>query len=257
MNRRTRIAITSFVPLAVIAGVPVWLTWRAVRQEKLNHALIAAIEERKTDAIVSLLKQGADPNAREHSGGTLSIWQAFRNLFLRFRQRDTAAPQEGNPALLVAFEAVDLHFSDVDPHIISALLDAGANPNCRDVDEHITPLELAVQDCPSQVRHLLDKGADVNARDDRGSTALMGADDPAVIRLLLDRGADINAQDADGQTALMQAVERNQTQTVKTLLARHADVGIKDKSGLGVLVKAYDPVSPEIIRLLKQAGAQE
>src|SRR5262249_33657182 len=53
---------------------------------------------------------------------------------------------------------------------------------------------------------MLDAGADINAKDGRGMTALMFAvaknhQDPAVIRLLVDRGADLRLQSNAGETA--------------------------------------------------------
>jgi hypothetical protein len=56
-----------------------------------------------------------------------------------------------------------------------------------------------------QVRQCLQNGADINARDSYGYTALIGASyfgNEAVVRLLLENGADPNAKDDNGRTAL-------------------------------------------------------
>src|SRR4051812_29703419 len=68
MTRRTRCLLTSLFVLAVLLGIPAWLTWRAVRQERLDRALIGAVSERKTDTVASLLKRGADANASDGRG---------------------------------------------------------------------------------------------------------------------------------------------------------------------------------------------
>ena len=71
----------------------------------------------------------------------------------------------------------------------------------------ITPLMYAAlyRDLPS-LRRLLDLGADANAKNDAGATALMWAvDDLEITRLLLDRGADPNARSVDGRTPLLLA----------------------------------------------------
>lgn len=91
---------------------------------------------------------------------------------------------------------------------------------------------------PEVVRALLDLGADPNAVDAEGSTALMlvgcdvDEDGPAasqvvqqgveVARLLMDRGAVIDAVDADGRTALKLAAERENACLVEVLLAAGA-----------------------------------
>ena len=60
----------------------------------------------------------------------------------------------------------------------------------------------------SIVRALLDAGADKDAKDDEGSTALTWASESgheSIVRALLDAGADRDAKDNEGRTALMRA----------------------------------------------------
>jgi ankyrin repeat protein len=77
-------------------------------------------------------------------------------------------------------------------------LDAGANPNAAHSDGQ-TPLMIAARTGnPEAVRVLLDKGANINAKDAiAAQTALMFAvteNHPEAVRVLLDRGADVNAR---------------------------------------------------------------
>lgn len=78
----------------------------------------------------------------------------------------------------------------------------------------------------ADMRLLLDKGADVNARNHAGATALMwAADDLEKTRLLLDRGANVNAKSDDGRTALMIAAGwQGNSAVVKLLLDHGADI---------------------------------
>ena len=81
-------------------------------------------------------------------------------------------------------------------------------------------LTAARQGDTNQVKALLDKGADVNAKDKYGDTALMGAAEAGntdVVRVLLDKGADVNAKSKDGVTALMYAKEKNHTKIIEVL----------------------------------------
>lgn len=69
------------------------------------------------------------------------------------------------------------------------------------------------------VKHLIDNGADVNAVDNEGWTALTyasGNGHTALVRMLLDSGA-VNAVDIDGWTALTYASLYGHTAIVKLL----------------------------------------
>ena len=73
---------------------------------------------------------------------------------------------------------------------------------------------------------LLDRGADVNAKNDLGQTPLYHADSE-VAELLLDHGADVNAKNDFGQTPLHYA----DSEEAELLLDRGADVNAKDDIG--------------------------
>lgn len=68
-----------------------------------------------------------------------------------------------------------------------------------------------------KIQELLDHGADINAKDDYGFTALTKAawhGYTEVVKLLLEKGADINAKD----TALIKAVPSWHKEIVKILM---------------------------------------
>jgi ankyrin repeat protein len=98
---------------------------------------------------------------------------------------------------------------------------AGANINSR--SHGYTPLAIAAGEGRSDVvRYLLAEGADVNARERLGESALTEAayyGHPALVGELLSHGADINAVGADG-TALDIALNRNNP-AVADLLKHH------------------------------------
>jgi ankyrin repeat protein len=100
-------------------------------------------------------------------------------------------------------------------------------------------------------------GANVNARDDMGATALMHAvaidDHGGIVKSLLLAGADANAVDDSGTTALSFAVAQGEhaVPAVQALLAAGADVDIKNADGRTALFYACVPVLP----LLVAAGA--
>ena len=72
------------------------------------------------------------------------------------------------------------------------------------------------------------------------------------IRLCIAAGADVNARDNDGWTALMRAAINGGTEIVKLLLAAGADVNAKGNDGKTALMLAKYNNHPEIVKLLKQ-----
>lgn len=73
----------------------------------------------------------------------------------------------------------------------------------------------------------LASGADVNARDEHGQTALMNAardGQASVVRLLAERGADLNHRAKYGLTAVMLAVIRGHAEVVRMLVEAGADL---------------------------------
>lgn len=72
---------------------------------------------------------------------------------------------------------------------------------------------------------------------------------------LLQKGADINATDQKGSTAIMAATYHNQIETVKALVQEGADINIQDDRLDNVVLYAGAEGSLEIIRIAIEAGA--
>ncbi len=140
---------------------------------------------------------------------------------------------------------------------IKGLLGAGAEVDAKD-EKGVTALMHASAEGHTQsVEALLDAGADVDAKADDGLTALMvvARGKTEIARALLDAGADVNAKAQHGVTSLMVAVATGNTQIVRALLDAGADADAMADSGVTALLLAESNGYIEIAELLKSAGA--
>jgi hypothetical protein len=291
MRRRCTALLTLCMLFGLIA-IPVVLTWREVRQEQLNHALIAAVDHNDAAGVRRWLRQGADPNAQVHTDDKRSLW---KQVWDRLRGRHIQTKAVPMSALVAAIEWS--YDNDVDKaDTVQALVDAGAEVNIRfthvishpmlpeAIRFHTTPLvEAARYGKWRTVQVLLSHHADVNAADDDiGATCLMYAainEQVGTVKALLSQGARINAQDRQGDTALFWMFSETMTygdaidlvrvrtfggptQKMRTLVAyllQHgASVQKRADRGHTILFLARNAWhDPQLVRMLKQAAAKE
>ncbi len=162
----------------------------------------------------------------------------------------TANGEEAYDKLYSAIRANDLAG-------LKALLDTGVSANTPDRRE-ITPLMYAGEVGSLEAMQLLiDRGADVNAQNAFGSTALMwSVADTRKVRLLLEHGADVNKVARSGRTALIVAAFTNpSSEVVGLLLAKGAEVRVMDRRHVTPLNAATFGNDIETVRRLIQAGA--
>src|SRR6058998_2839023 len=142
-----------------------------------------------------------------------------------------------------------------DPLQMRTLLDEGVRANAEGPDG-ITPLMVAAEiGSLDAMKMLIDRHADVNARNAFGSTALMwSVTDAKKVRLLLDSGTDvanINGAARSGRTALIVASFANPSaEVVRMLLAKGANVAVMDQRKMTPLNAATFGNDTATIRLL-------
>ena len=97
---------------------------------------------------------------------------------------------------------------------------------------------------PEEILRLLELGADINVRNQKGKTALHCAAKAGflrVIELLIKKGATIDAPDNSGETALFEAIQstikdgEKQRAAIEALLVKGADPNLKNGKGLTAL----------------------
>lgn len=151
------------------------------------------------------------------------------------------------------------------PLILEQKKSAGAEPKVDTLEEEIvkeevevTPeileirnkqlLESAAKHDKWSVEYYLEKGADIDYRNENGETALLWAasgGNEEMVKFLIEKGADVNSSDNTGKTVLMEAVEYGHFGTVRSLIKNGADVDAKDKKGR----KAIDFLSDDTSRI--------
>jgi ankyrin repeat protein len=114
----------------------------------------------------------------------------------------------------------------------------------------------ALEGDTARVKVLLNHGANVNATDLEGRTALMFAAINLhldIVEMLLERGADVNARANDGATALMLAASCGDAAIVQALLNRGADKsGTFTWTGKTAAILAAEKGYTVIVDLLKR-----
>ena len=111
------------------------------------------------------------------------------------------------------------------------------------------------------IKQLLDRGADINAQNITGFTALMWAaknNNVPIVELLLSRGADIETKDGFAcNTVLMHAIEQNNIDMVRLFLNHGADIYAKNNNGDTAMKLAHKYNNRDIIGALQRRMEQQ
>ena len=187
-----------------------------------------------------LLAHGAPIDARNLAGST-ALYMAAEGSHILIAQRliergadvNLAGRSGISPIAAAAYAGNDI--------IFDALLARGADERAPDDTGKPPIVYAAAGARFGIIKRLLARNNDVNARYRNDLTLLMWASGPdelvpepqalEVVSYLLDAGAHVDDRDDRGRTALMIAAEGGHAQIAALLLARGADLSLKDKAG--------------------------
>ena len=193
-----------------------------------NTPLCIAAMNGCSDAAAELLKQKANPNARNESG-----WSAIHY-------------------------AAAANASKMARHITQA---DNVNLNLKTYKENTALLIAVTHGAKDAAKVLVDAGADANVKGPEEWTALHFAvyqDDQEFIEILCNARADIDAKCSECKTPLMLAVMQNSVQSVQSVLDKHANPNLIDVHGwaahhMAAVSNEFEAV--EILQLLIHNGA--
>lgn len=132
--------------------------------------------------------------------------------------------------------------------------EAGAEKGQRPAEIYLAAKEGHLE----KLKSLIASGADINAVNTYGRSALMGAvyvRNRHIVRELLLEGANVNTVDAQGRSALMIAVTTGDHEIVQMLLDAGADVSVEDKSKNTAVTLAERRKDKKLQKLLDAASS--
>jgi quinoprotein dehydrogenase-associated probable ABC transporter substrate-binding protein len=214
------------------------------RQDAQGYGALQAAARNRSDRIIPLLIElGADVNGRDEDGFTALIHAAERNHVpsikaLAAARADLEASVDGG------FGPLSLAIESGKFLAAKALIELGANVNAAAGADRVTPLmvaasQLAVGEAAKEIERrqglrstdiataLIERGADVNAANAHGITALMIASargNIPMLGLLLEAGADPNLKSKAGKTAIDIARENLNEDAVKSITLFQATI---------------------------------
>ncbi len=114
-------------------------------------------------------------------------------------------------------------------------------------------IEYAAQGNTEQVKRLLQSGADINATDERGRTAVMAAtyeQHADTVAALIEAGADINLRDDNLNNVFLYAGAEGLPEILRLAIDAGADVTLTNRYGGTALIPAADRGHVDIVEEL-------
>jgi serine/threonine-protein phosphatase 6 regulatory ankyrin repeat subunit B len=237
----TTLVSTTLVSTTLVSTI---FSLQAASSAALDASLLSEAEAGNLAQVNSLLKRGANANAANSEGNTLTA------LMLAARGGHSGVVK----SLLQAGAKVDA----------KAAVPVGASG----VNEGLTALmQGAASGDEATVKLLIEYKADPNAKsaykvtDPNGAThvagsrpTIMNSANFAILRLLVEHGADLQVKDGDGNSLLMYAAEHLDRAAVEYLLSKGLEAGERNSKGLTALDLARLAEKPANVEALEKVS---
>ena len=197
-------------------------------------ALQAAARNRSDKIIPLLVELKADVNGRDKDGFTALIHAAERNHVATIRAL-VAAGADLEASVDGGFGPLSLAIESGKFLAAKALIEIGANVNAVAGTDRITPIMVAA----SQLA-VGESAKEIERRQGLRSTDIATA--------LVERGANVNAANAHGVTALMIASARGNIPMLGLLLEAGADPNLKSKAGKTAIDIAHENLNEDAVK---------
>ncbi len=196
--------------------------------------LAAAAVNGNLEVVGALLGGGAQVNAKGSYGETALIAAALGG-YVRFITDDYRVSVFRTDNMSEGRHPTEEQHRAV----VGLLLKKGADVNAADKAGYTALFYAAENGRTSIMQDLIKAGAKIEARSKPDETPLMRAAysrTPDAARVLLDSGADMNAVDKDGTSAVSYAAHERREETVKFLISRGArvNIGLVDAAANGL-----------------------
>ena len=181
-----------------------------------------------------IIERGVDVNAVNQSGQSALLLATMFNrvgvveALVRAGADVSKADNCGNAPLSVAANAT----------IATMMIERGADVNAVNKRGESVLWRTALNGCDDVVEALVQAGADVNKADQSGGAPLSVAANATIAKTLIERGAEVDAVDNRGETALWRAIHCQHLDVVEALVQAGADVNKADENGESPLAYA-------------------